>query len=79
MFLLQGHRNVQIPRYICCKLLKVERNILYIEDVDIVDGTPLLDIKPYVPEFDVQKVEKIGWLSRKIKKARRVKSDKRFK
>jgi tRNA (adenine37-N6)-methyltransferase len=61
------------------RLLKLEKNILYIEDVDIVDGTPLLDIKPYVPEFDVQKVEKIGWLSQKIKKARRVKSDKRFK
>jgi tRNA (adenine37-N6)-methyltransferase len=61
------------------RLLKIERNILHIEDVDIVDGTPLLDIKPYVPEFDVQKVEKIGWLSQKIKKARRVKSDKRFK
>lgn len=61
------------------KLIKVKDNVLQIEDVDIVDGTPLLDIKPYVPEFDVQKVEKIGWLSRKIKKARRVKSDKRFK
>ena len=61
------------------KLIKVKDNVLQIEDVDIVDGTPLLDIKPYVPEFDVQKVEKIGWLSQKIKKARRVKSDKRFK
>ena len=61
------------------KLVRVEGTILHIEDIDIVDGTPLLDIKPYVPEFDVQKVEKIGWLSQKIKKARRVKSDKRFK
>ncbi|MBW2357538.1 MAG: tRNA (N6-threonylcarbamoyladenosine(37)-N6)-methyltransferase TrmO, partial [Deltaproteobacteria bacterium] len=36
------------------RLVKVEENILRIEDVDIVDGTPLLDIKPYVPEFDIR-------------------------
>ncbi len=42
------------------KLIKVKNNILQIEDVDIVDGTPLLDIKPYVPDFDIHEVEKIG-------------------
>jgi tRNA (Thr-GGU) A37 N-methylase len=30
----------------------VEGNVITIEDVDILDGTPLLDIKPYVPAFD---------------------------
>lgn len=60
------------------RLRKIEGNILRIEDVDIVDGTPLLDIKPYVPEFDVHEVEKIGWLSQKNKKLHRVKSDERF-
>ena len=34
------------------RLIKIEGNILHIEDVDILDGTPLLDIKPYVPKFD---------------------------
>jgi len=43
-----------------------------------VDGTPLLDIKPYVPEFDDQKAEKIGWLSDKIDKIREIKADERF-
>ena len=38
------------------RLVKVEGNILLVKDVDILDGTPLLDIKPYVPEFDPQAV-----------------------
>jgi tRNA-Thr(GGU) m(6)t(6)A37 methyltransferase TsaA len=41
-------------------LVKIEGVKLYIRDVDTVDGTPLLDIKQYVPEFDVREVEKIG-------------------
>jgi tRNA-Thr(GGU) m(6)t(6)A37 methyltransferase TsaA len=51
------------------RLTEVEGNTLYIQNVDIVDETPLLDIKPYVPEFDARKVEKIGWLRRKRQKA----------
>lgn len=38
---------------------------LQIEWVDMLDGTPLLDIKPYLPEFDVHKVEKSGWYARR--------------
>jgi tRNA-Thr(GGU) m(6)t(6)A37 methyltransferase TsaA len=61
------------------RLVRVEGAILHIEDVDIADGTPLLDIKPYVPEFDVQKVERIGWLSKKVDKALEMKADERFR
>jgi tRNA-Thr(GGU) m(6)t(6)A37 methyltransferase TsaA len=43
-------------------LIDIEENILHIEDVDILDGTPLLDIKPYVDKFDVRRSEKQGWL-----------------
>jgi tRNA-Thr(GGU) m(6)t(6)A37 methyltransferase TsaA len=60
------------------RLVKVEGNILYIQGIDIIDGTPLLDIKPYVPEFDVWKVERIGWLENKITKLREVRDDGRF-
>lgn len=60
------------------KLIKVEGCILYIEDVDVLDGTPLLDIKPYVTKFDVIKVERIGWLSKKADKAYKAKADERF-
>jgi tRNA (adenine37-N6)-methyltransferase len=43
------------------RLLGRERNILYVEDIDILDGTPLLDIKPYIAKFDLHDVEKNGW------------------
>jgi tRNA-Thr(GGU) m(6)t(6)A37 methyltransferase TsaA len=60
------------------RLVNIEKNRLYIRNVDIVDGTPLLDIKPYVPEFDDQEAERIGWLSDKIDKMREIKADERF-
>jgi tRNA-Thr(GGU) m(6)t(6)A37 methyltransferase TsaA len=60
------------------RLRKIVGNILHIEDVDIVDGTPLLDIKPYVPEFDVHKIVQTGWLSKKAAKAKIKKADERF-
>jgi len=60
------------------RLLKVEGNMLHIQDLDIVDGTPLLDIKPYVPEFDIREVEKIGWLEKNVGKLSAAKDDGRF-
>jgi len=60
------------------RLKEIKGNILHIEDIDIVDGTPLLDIKPYVPEFDVQETVRTGWLSKKAGKASRKRSDGRF-
>ena len=60
------------------RLVKVESSVLHIRDVDIVDGTPLLDIKPYVPEFDTRKVEKIGWLKRKTDRLSKTRDDGRF-
>lgn len=61
------------------RLLEIRDNILSIEDIDIVDGTPLLDIKPYVPDFDCREAERIGWLSDKSKRVGEYKSDTRFK
>ncbi len=61
------------------RLKKVEGKILYIEDVDIVDGTPLLDIKPYIPAVDVFKATSVGWLSKKTRGFRKAKADARFK
>jgi tRNA-Thr(GGU) m(6)t(6)A37 methyltransferase TsaA len=60
------------------KLVEIEDNVLEIEDVDVIDGTPLLDIKPYVPDFDIRKVEKIGWLQELIHKLPDKKDDGRF-
>lgn len=61
------------------RLVAVRKNTLDIENVDIVDGAPLLDIKPYVPEFDHHRVERIGWLQQAAGKVRHVISDGRFK
>lgn len=60
------------------RLVGVEENILHIQDVDIIEGTPLLDIKPYVPEFDIRETEKRGWLEKNIHKLSTSKDDGRF-
>jgi tRNA-Thr(GGU) m(6)t(6)A37 methyltransferase TsaA len=61
------------------RLTSIEGARLFIMDVDILDGTPLLDIKPYVPEFDHREVEKIGWLAESAPDAAHAKADDRFK
>jgi tRNA-Thr(GGU) m(6)t(6)A37 methyltransferase TsaA len=43
------------------RLLAVHDHVLEIEGVDVLDGTPLLDIKPYVPDFDAQTDVRTGW------------------
>jgi len=60
------------------RLIKIEGLTLHIQDVDIVDGTPLLDIKPYVPEFDMREVVRIGWLEKRVHKLPTSKDDGRF-
>jgi tRNA (adenine37-N6)-methyltransferase len=60
------------------RLTKIEKNLLHIQDVDIIDGTPLLDIKPFVPEFDQRKAERIGWLEKKVNKMYSSRDDGRF-
>jgi tRNA-Thr(GGU) m(6)t(6)A37 methyltransferase TsaA len=61
------------------KLLSVEENVLHIENVDMLDGTPLLDIKPYVPEFDCYAVERVGWLEQAKERVQDKRSDRRFR
>jgi len=45
----------------CVRLLKVEGNVLHVSDVDMLDGTPLLDIKPYQPS-DRYAGARFGWM-----------------
>ena len=61
------------------KLQKIQGNILHVKNVDVLDGTPLLDIKPYVPEFDKQTEIRIGWLEEKSGEVSKMKSDQRFR
>jgi tRNA-Thr(GGU) m(6)t(6)A37 methyltransferase TsaA len=60
------------------RLVRAEESVLHIQDIDVVDGTPLLDIKPYVPQFDIREVEKVGWLEKKVHKLSTSKDDGRF-
>ena len=48
------------------RLLRREENVLFTEGIDVLDGTPLLDIKPYVPDFGARDDVRIGWLEGKI-------------
>jgi tRNA-Thr(GGU) m(6)t(6)A37 methyltransferase TsaA len=60
------------------QLINVEGNILRVKDLDIVDGTPLMDIKPYIPEFDIRETARIGWLEKNLGKLSTLKDDGRF-
>ncbi|MFA9392783.1 MAG: TrmO family methyltransferase [Prolixibacteraceae bacterium] len=41
-------------------LERIEGNLLYVKNIDILDGSPVLDIKPYLPQFDVFELSKNG-------------------
>jgi tRNA (adenine37-N6)-methyltransferase len=60
------------------KLINIEGNTLMFENADMLDGTPLLDIKPYVAEFDIHPVTMAGWLEGSKEKMNRTLSDERF-
>jgi tRNA (adenine37-N6)-methyltransferase len=61
------------------RLVRVDGSTLHIENIDILDGTPLLDIKPYVPEFDCHVTGRAGWLEEAKGRVQDLKADDRFK
>jgi tRNA-Thr(GGU) m(6)t(6)A37 methyltransferase TsaA len=61
------------------ELVGVEDNIVTIKGIDILDGTPLLDIKPYIENFDkVEGEVKSGWMKASLKEVEKKRSDSRF-
>lgn len=46
----------------CARLLRVEGNVLHVADIDLLTGTPIVDIKPYIPMVDAFFGVSIGWL-----------------
>lgn len=61
------------------RLLRVDGTRLHVAGVDILDGPPVLDIKPYVPRFDAIEAEKIGWLKDRVHMVEEAKDDGRFR
>jgi len=60
------------------RLRSIAGNILNLENVDMLDDSPVLDIKPYVPEFDQPDNVRSGWLSTSSHQVRNQRSDDRF-
>ena len=60
------------------ELLKVDVGTLFIANLDILDGTPLLDIKPFVPDFDGHPEARIGWLQASRGQIPSTRADDRF-
>ncbi|WP_338751599.1 tRNA (N6-threonylcarbamoyladenosine(37)-N6)-methyltransferase TrmO [Bacillus sp. FJAT-52991] len=56
------------------RLQRAEGNRLYISEVDMLNETPLLDIKPFVPQFDNRETNQIGWFQGKVGKVDRTRA-----
>lgn len=60
------------------RLTGVSGNRLHVENVDMLDNTPVLDIKPYVPTFDVWDADRTGWFAAVADNAVQCRADDRF-
>jgi len=60
------------------RILRVEPGRVQVAELDLLDGTPILDIKPYVPEFDARPDASTGWYANAARKDERVVADDRF-
>ena len=61
------------------ELVSVKGNRIIIRGVDMLDESPIIDIKPYVPDFEICDNVKKGWFEGKTHKAEGILSDERFK
>ncbi len=61
------------------ELISIANSILHVKNIDVLNGTPLLDIKPYLPEFDHHPVTRMGWYEKFIGQVKTKKSDDRFR
>lgn len=57
------------PNRIGLSIVRLERReglVLHFSGNDMLDGTPVLDIKPYVPRLDIRHTERVGWFEKRI-------------
>jgi tRNA (Thr-GGU) A37 N-methylase len=60
------------------RLIGIDAATLTVQGIDVLDGTPLLDIKPWVPAFDSPTEARVGWMEKRWQAVDTVKSDHRF-
>ncbi len=60
------------------RLVRILGSTIEIQDVDMLDGTPLLDIKPYIPAFDDRAGARIGWFTGRLDRLANARADGRF-
>jgi len=60
------------------RLVGIEGAVLHVEELDLLDGTPLLDIKPYVPPFDDREGARYGWFEQRAQHVHSVRADARY-
>jgi tRNA-Thr(GGU) m(6)t(6)A37 methyltransferase TsaA len=60
------------------RLVSVEGCTLHFTGNDMLDQTPILDIKPYVPRFDVRETDRVGWFAARLDQLSKVRSDDRM-
>lgn len=68
-----NHIGISIVR-----LVGIAKNILTVEGIDILSGTPLLDVKPYIAAFDAVDDSRSGWMQGSVEDVSRKRSDSRF-
>lgn len=60
------------------RLLKMDGNLITFSGADMLNNTPLLDIKPYAPPFEPKTGERIGWLEQRAERLQESSDDGRF-
>lgn len=60
------------------RLISIDDFLITVEDIDVLDNTPILDIKPYIPAFDSVTDASIGWYADRMDKLPQTKADDRF-
>ena len=79
VFAVRAPRRPNPIGFSVVRLRRRAGRILYLSEVDMLDGTPLLDIKPFVPKFDHRPEARVGWMERTFRgEGYRTVSDDRF-
>ena len=68
VFAIRTPRRPNPVGFSIVRLKEIRGNIISVSSLDILDETPLIDIKPYIPQFDAPKASKLGWFKKAFKK-----------